>query len=113
MKDILIFVAVFLIAMNWQSISVLLLAGDIDYDAAVAGDVTLYSTAWCGYCRKTKTFLERHDIPYTEYDVEKTEEGARAMQRLEAYGVPVVTVGEDVIYGYRLRQLARALDSDG
>jgi len=33
-------------------------------------DVQVYSAAWCRDCRAAKQFLEEHDIPYTEIDVD-------------------------------------------
>jgi hypothetical protein len=34
-------------------------------------DVVLYSTAWCGYCRKAREFFAANGIRYVEYDIEK------------------------------------------
>ncbi|TDC23661.1 NrdH-redoxin [Streptomyces sp. 8K308] len=35
------------------------------------GTVTMYSTAWCGYCRRLKSQLEREGIAFTEIDIEQ------------------------------------------
>ena len=110
MKQIAIFGALFLLAVNWPRISVLL-AGEIDYDPEVSGEVTLYSTAWCGYCTRTRAYLRRNDVPFTEYDVEQSDEAMQQIMQLQAFGVPVVIVGDTVIRGYQPRALARALDS--
>lgn len=32
----------------------------------------LYSAVWCRDCREAKRFLEKHKIPYTEIDIERT-----------------------------------------
>ena len=37
-----------------------------------AMDVKVYSAAWCRDCREAKRFLDRHQIPYTEIDIEHT-----------------------------------------
>jgi len=34
--------------------------------------LTMYSTTWCGYCRRLKSQLERDGIEYTEIDIEVT-----------------------------------------
>ena len=34
--------------------------------------LTVYSAFWCGDCRVAKKFLEKHNIPYTEIDIEST-----------------------------------------
>lgn len=35
-------------------------------------DVTIYSAFWCPDCREAKRFLKKHDIPFTEIDIETT-----------------------------------------
>ena len=32
--------------------------------------VTMYSTVWCGYCRRLKSQMEREGIDYREVDIE-------------------------------------------
>lgn len=32
--------------------------------------LTMYSTSWCGYCRRLKTALKAEGIGYTEVDIE-------------------------------------------
>lgn len=43
-----------------------------------AGSVVMYSTSWCGYCRRLKTQLNGAGIPFTEVNIE-TEPGAAAL----------------------------------
>jgi glutaredoxin len=35
-------------------------------------DLKVYSAVWCRDCREAKRFLTRHEIPYTEVDIEAT-----------------------------------------
>ncbi len=84
----------------------------IDYRVEESGAVTLYSTSWCGYCAKTRRFFEQNNIPYNEFDVEKSADAQRTFQRLGGRGVPVVTVGSDVVHGYNLNRLRKLLDCD-
>jgi mycoredoxin len=35
-------------------------------------NLTVYTAFWCGDCRVAKRFLEKHNIPYTEIDIEST-----------------------------------------
>ena len=34
------------------------------------GQVTMYSTTWCGYCQRLKAQMAREGIAYTEVDIE-------------------------------------------
>jgi mycoredoxin len=36
----------------------------------VSTEVTMYSTIWCGYCRRLKTQMDRAGIVYVEVDIE-------------------------------------------
>lgn len=36
------------------------------------GSITMFSTPWCGYCKRLKKMLESSGIAYTEIDIEAT-----------------------------------------
>jgi alkyl hydroperoxide reductase subunit F len=68
--------------------------------------VTVYSTENCPYCRMTKTFLEKHGVPYESIDVGKDVEQAKKMVALSGqHGVPVITVDNEMIVGFDIRRL--------
>jgi mycoredoxin len=35
-------------------------------------DLKVYTADWCRDCREAKRFLDKHNIPFTEVDVERT-----------------------------------------
>ncbi|GAB2565672.1 mycoredoxin [Leucobacter ruminantium] len=37
-----------------------------------AGTVTMFSTEWCGYCKRLKLMLDKTGIGYTIVDIERT-----------------------------------------
>jgi mycoredoxin len=43
--------------------------------------VIVYSAAWCRDCRQAKRFLEEHQIPYTEIDIEQVPGAAEEVMR--------------------------------
>jgi alkyl hydroperoxide reductase subunit F len=68
--------------------------------------VTVYSTQNCPYCRMVKAYLERHGIDYLTIDVGTDKEQAKKMIEISGqYGVPVVTVDEEVIVGFDAQRL--------
>lgn len=77
--------------------------------AIPAGSVVLYSTAWCGYCTKTRNFLTDNQIPFVEHDIEKSTDAYRDYQALGGKGVPVVRVSDQVLHGYDPKGITRAL----
>ncbi len=104
-----VIVGAFMVVLNYGTLQDMV-GGKIEYDAQAAGPVTLYSTTWCGYCRKTRVVLNRHDIPFKELDIENNEQASRAFQRLGGRGVPVITVGNRVVHGYNLSRLRKLLE---
>ncbi|MFK7885227.1 MAG: glutaredoxin family protein [Gammaproteobacteria bacterium] len=105
----IVLIGLFLVALNWQSVFDRL-RGAVAYDAALAGPVVVFSTEWCGYCKKTKHFLNTHDIPYDERDIEQSDAAREAFTRLGGNGVPLVLVGNQIIHGYSLGKLRTALE---
>jgi mycoredoxin len=64
--------------------------------------VILYSTAWCGYCRKTRELLTSLQVPFVEKDIEKSPE-ARAEYQAKGKGyrgVPLTDVAGTLVKGY-------------
>jgi mycoredoxin len=71
-----------------------------DYAKAHGGKVILYSTQWCGYCKKAIILLNDNNIPFYEYDIEKSQEGAKQHKNLGGKGVPVLLINGKVLKGY-------------
>jgi mycoredoxin len=57
-----------------------------------AGTVTMFSTSWCGYCRRLKTQLDREGIPFTEVDIERDPECASFVEQVNHGNQTVPTV---------------------
>ncbi len=64
------------------------------------GKVIMYSTSWCGYCKKAKRYFNANNIQFTEYDIEKSARAKRQYDRLNATGVPVILVGKKRLNGF-------------
>ena len=62
--------------------------------------VVMYSTSWCGYCKKAKRYFEQKGIAYTEYDIEKDTRAKRQYDKMQAKGVPVILVGKKRMNGF-------------
>lgn len=72
--------------------------------------VTIYSTKTCHYCQMAKDLFKERGIKYDEYDV-----GTDLLKRREMVdksgqmGVPVITIGDDLIVGFDEARIAEAL----
>lgn len=76
-------------------------------------EVTIYTTVWCGYCKRLRQDLQASKIPYAEYDVEKSMQGLLGMWALRARGVPVSVIGPQIVHGYQLPAIETALAALG
>ncbi|MEW6120183.1 MAG: glutaredoxin family protein [Pseudomonadota bacterium] len=68
--------------------------------AGTDSGVTLYTTEWCGVCKRAKAFMRQNGVPFREWDVEKTEYGAIKFRQLGGSGVPLITVGSEKMTGF-------------
>lgn len=59
---------------------------------AAQGSVTMYSTTWCGYCRRLKNQMEREGIAYTEVDIELDPDAADLVMKVNGGNQTVPTV---------------------
>ena len=53
---------------------------------------TMYSTPWCGYCRRLKSQLDRAGIPFTEIDITDDPEATRCVEGVNGGNQTVPTV---------------------
>ncbi|MFF4404231.1 mycoredoxin [Streptoverticillium reticulum] len=54
--------------------------------------VTMYSTTWCGYCRRLKSQMDREGIAYTEVNIELDPEAAAFVEKANGGNQTVPTV---------------------
>jgi mycoredoxin len=47
---------------------------------STSADVTMFSTAWCGYCFRLKAQMEREGIAFVEVDIEADPEAAALVE---------------------------------
>jgi mycoredoxin len=56
------------------------------------GTVLMYSTTWCGYCRRLRTQLDSEGIGYTVIDIEQQPEAAAYVEQVNGGNQTVPTV---------------------
>lgn len=60
--------------------------------AAPSGDLTLYTTSWCPFCRRLTAQLDDRGIGYTEIDVDADAEAAAFVESVNGGDRVVPTV---------------------
>ncbi|MFD5200534.1 glutaredoxin domain-containing protein [Streptomyces sp. NPDC058375] len=82
----------------------------------MAGTVTMYSTTWCGYCRRLKSQMDREGIAYNEVNIEHDPESAAFVEKANGGNQTVPTLlivapsgKESVMTNPSLAQVKQAL----
>ncbi|GGR67152.1 mycoredoxin [Nocardioides luteus] len=53
---------------------------------------TMYTTPWCGYCKRLKGQLGREDITFDEVDIEQVPEAAQIVEQVNGGNQTVPTL---------------------
>ena len=69
--------------------------------------VVMYSTSWCGYCKKAARHFRKNNIPFTEHDIEKSASAAKEYKKLNGRGVPIILIGQQRMNGFDSRSFDR------
>lgn len=63
--------------------------------------VVVYTTSWCGWCRKTLAWLDERGVDYENRDIESNPEWAAELERKTGrQSIPVVDVGGRIVRGF-------------
>jgi glutaredoxin len=71
-----------------------------------SGQVIVYGTSWCGYCKKARAWLTKKGIPFEDKDVEKDQGAAQELvvkaqaQGVRPTGVPVIDMRGKLVLGF-------------
>jgi mycoredoxin len=74
--------------------------------------VTMYTTTWCGDCRRSKRLMDAHHVSYDEINIEHSPEAMREVMRINnGYrSVPTIVIeGGPTLVEPSDRALAQAL----
>lgn len=75
-------------------------AAQVSQASGADSGVTIYTTQWCGVCKRAKAFFAKNAVPFREWDVEKTDYGAIKFKQLGGSGVPLITIGAQKMAGF-------------
>jgi mycoredoxin len=77
--------------------------------------VTMFSTTWCGYCRRLKRQMEDEGIAFREVDLDRDpSHGARIEAATGGYRtVPTLEVGGRLLVNPSIGEVREAIASEG
>ena len=72
--------------------------------------VAIYTTDTCGYCKIAKEYFQKNNVEFSEFnvgtDLAKRQE---MIEKSGQMGVPVITVGDDLVVGFNKSRLQELL----
>ena len=75
-----------------------------------ASEVVLYSTSWCGWCRKTMAWLDQRGIEYENRDIEKNDAWRdELIEKTGKTSIPMVEIDGEVIQGFNPDRMGELL----
>lgn len=77
------------------------------------GEVWIYTTPSCGYCRRAEEHMRRKGIVFTAKDITRNSAYEAEFRALGSRGVPVTLAGKQRINGYRTEAFEAFLKSAG
>jgi len=80
----------------------------VETEVSVAGSdvkpakprVILYSTSWCGYCKRARVYMNQRGIKFRDLDIEKNSSAKRDFERARGRGVPHLVRGDESLRGF-------------
>ncbi len=100
MKKILFICLIFGVYTNWTTLT----GGYSD-----TNEVVLYSTDWCGYCKKARKFFNSNNIKFQEFDIEKSEDGRKRYDAINGSSIPLILINGNRINGYNKSKILKFL----
>lgn len=79
------------------------------FDRANPPEIVMYSTSTCMYCYVAREFFSKHQLAYTEYDVEASDKHMQTFFLLGGRGTPLLIVNRQIIHGYDEASIRNAI----
>ena len=77
-------------------------------------EVVVYTTAWCGWCRKTLAFLDERGVRYVNKDIEANDGNREELiQKTGRTSIPVVEIDGEIIRGFNAARMEQLLARSG
>ncbi len=72
-------------------------------------EIIMYGTESCKYCYYVKSFFDKHNLPFVEHDIERSEKHMDMFRLLGGTGTPLVIINKEIIHGFNERAMRKAL----
>ena len=74
--------------------------------------IVMFSTSWCGVCKRARAYFEKEGISFVEHDVDKNQAARAEYLALNPKrSVPTIKIGNEVVVGFSEQVVESALDA--
>ena len=74
--------------------------------------IVMFSTSWCGVCKRARAYFEKEGISFVEHDVDKNQAARAEYLALNPKrSVPTIKIGNEVVVGFSERAVQSAIDA--
>jgi len=74
--------------------------------------IVMFSTSWCGVCKRARAYFEKEGISFVEHDVDKNQAARAEYLALNPKrSVPTIKIGNEVVVGFSEQAVESALDA--
>jgi len=71
--------------------------------------VIVYSAEWCPWCHKAIDFLKANKVEFEVRDIDNPKFATEVQQVSGQTGIPVITIDKEVIVGFNMPAIKKAL----
>lgn len=71
------------------------------------GNLVMYATKRCGYCKKARAYFKANKIRYKEFDIDKNQAAHQTFKKLGGKGVPLFAMGRQRMSGFSVQRFER------
>jgi mycoredoxin len=100
LKKLLFLLLVFAVYKNWTPLT----GGYSD-----TNEVILYSTDWCGYCKKARKLFNDNNIKFQEFDIEKSFDAKKRYDKVGGSSIPLIFVNGGRVNGFNESKILKLL----
>ncbi|MDH5472930.1 MAG: glutaredoxin family protein [Gammaproteobacteria bacterium] len=71
--------------------------------------ILMLGSQTCQYCATARAFFEKHNLPYTEKDIEQSDDARRIFDLMNGQGTPLLIINGQIMHGYDENMIRDAL----
>jgi len=68
-------------------------------------EIIMFGTQTCKYCAIARAFFDKHQLLYTEHDIETSDKDMQMFRFLGGTGTPLIIINGEIVHGFDERAI--------